>query len=176
MGPWEEQGTPLAPLGWPPACSGLGRLTHRIVAEELTVAAVTELPISLVGGGRGAGATLRAAVLFLAQPLVCLARLGKLARQATVGKLVPLAPRVPAELGEKTGPKVRKGRAGARCEEPGEQPHHRLHLPHPTKTKAGKQNEPLLRTRQTPPLFLRAPPNGTVLERFPVLPLPTSTT
>lgn len=41
-----------------PQPSGLGRFTHRIVAEELTVAAVTELPISLVGGGRGAGATL----------------------------------------------------------------------------------------------------------------------
>lgn len=37
---------------------GLGRVTHRIMAEELTVAAVTELPISLVGGGRGAGAPL----------------------------------------------------------------------------------------------------------------------
>lgn len=92
-----------------------------------------------------------------------------------MGKLVPLAPRVPAELGEKTGPKVRKGRAGARCEEPGEQLPHHLHLPHPTKTKAGRQNEPLVRTRQTPSLFLRDPHNGTVLERFPVLPLPTST-
>lgn len=37
--------------GWPPALSGLGGLTHRIVAEELTVAAVAELPVSLVGGG-----------------------------------------------------------------------------------------------------------------------------
>ena len=88
-----------------------------------------------------------------------------------MGKLVPLAPRVPAELGEKTGPKVRKGGAGARCEEPGEQPHHRLHLPHPTKTKADRQNEPLVRTRQTS-LFLRGPLNGTVLESSPCLPSP----
>lgn len=51
-------GTPLAHLGWPLALSGMGTFTHRIVAEELTVAAVTELPISLVCGGRGAGATL----------------------------------------------------------------------------------------------------------------------
>lgn len=42
---------PLAHLDWPPALSGLGRFTHRIVAEELTVAAVTELSISLVSGG-----------------------------------------------------------------------------------------------------------------------------
>lgn len=34
-----------------PQPSGLGRLTHRIVAEELTVAAVTELSISLMSGG-----------------------------------------------------------------------------------------------------------------------------
>lgn len=41
----------MAHLNWPSALSGLGRLTHRIVAEELTVAAVTELSISLVSGG-----------------------------------------------------------------------------------------------------------------------------
>lgn len=89
-------GYSFAHLGWPPALSSPGRLTHRIVAEELTVAAVTELPISLVGGGRGAGASLRAAILFLAQSLICLTRLGQLAGQATVCKLVPLAPRLPA--------------------------------------------------------------------------------
>lgn len=33
-------------------------LTHRVVAEELTVAAVTELPVFLVGGGGGAGTAL----------------------------------------------------------------------------------------------------------------------
>lgn len=33
-------------------------LTHRVVAEELTVATVAELPIFLVGGGGGAGTTL----------------------------------------------------------------------------------------------------------------------
>lgn len=60
-GGWVSLGRASAPLAhpdWPPALSGLGGLTHRIVAEELTVAAVTELSISLVSGGGGAGAAL----------------------------------------------------------------------------------------------------------------------
>lgn len=82
------KGSLLCP--WLPSPLCPGRLTHRIVAEELTVAAVTELPIAGVGGGRGARAALRAAILFLAQTLICLTG------QATVCKFVPLAPRVPA--------------------------------------------------------------------------------
>lgn len=86
--PCHDQGSLLCPCLPSPLCPG--RLTHRIVAEELTVAAVTELPIAGVGGGRGAGAALRAAILFLAQTLI------GLTGQATVCKFVPLAPRVPA--------------------------------------------------------------------------------
>lgn len=75
-------------------------LTHRIVAEELTVAAVAELPIFLVGGGGGAGTALRAAVLVLPEPLVCLARLRRVAA-GTVGKFVPFARGVPEEKGRR---------------------------------------------------------------------------
>lgn len=74
------------------------------MAEELTVAAVTELPIAGVGGGRGAGAALRAAILFLSQTLI------GLTGQATVCKFVPLAPRVPAA--REKGPEVRVGGVG----------------------------------------------------------------
>lgn len=109
-----------------PVCPG--RLTHRIVAEELTVAAVTELPIAWVGGARGARAALRAAVLFLAQTLICLTG------QATVCKSVPLAPRVPAA--REKGPEVRgsgAGREDSRNLEQCPDPSYRssaLHLPH----------------------------------------------
>lgn len=89
---------------WLPSPLCPGGLTHRIVAEELTVAAVTELPIAGVGGGRGARAALRAAILFLSQTLICLTG------QATVCKSVPLAPRVPAA--REKGPEVRLGGVG----------------------------------------------------------------
>lgn len=75
-------------------------LTHRIVAEELTVAAVAELPVFLVGGGGGAGTALRAAVLILPKPLVCLAWLWRVAA-GTVRELVPFARGVPEEKGRR---------------------------------------------------------------------------
>lgn len=100
--PCHDQGSLLCPCLPSPLCPG--RLTHRIVAEELTVAAVTELPIAGVGGGRGAGAALRAAILFLAQTLI------GLTGQATVCKFVPLAPRVPAA--REKGPEVSVGGVG----------------------------------------------------------------
>lgn len=99
----------LLTLAGPQPSVAPGRRTHRVVAEELTVATITEFPISLVRGGRSAGASLGAAILFLAQSLVCLTRLRQLAGQATVCKFVPLAPWVPAS-GEK-GPEVRQGDA-----------------------------------------------------------------
>lgn len=74
-------------------------LTHRVVAEELTVAAVAELPIFLVGGGGGAGTALRAAVLVLPEPLICLARLRRVAA-GTVREFVTFARGVPEEKGE----------------------------------------------------------------------------
>lgn len=75
-------------------------LTHRIVAEELTVAAVAELPIFLVGGGGGAGTALGAAVLILPEPLICLTGLRRVAA-GTVWEFVPFARGVPAEEGRR---------------------------------------------------------------------------
>lgn len=75
-------------------------LTHRVVAEELTVAAVAELPVFLVGGGGGAGTALRAAVLVLPKPLICLAWLRRVAA-GTVWEFVPFARGVPEEKGRR---------------------------------------------------------------------------
>lgn len=75
-------------------------LTHRVVAEELTVAAVTELPVFLVGGRGGAGAALGAAVLILPESLVCLAGLRRVAA-GTVWEFVPFARGVPEEKGRR---------------------------------------------------------------------------
>lgn len=74
-------------------------LAHRVVAEELAVAAVAELAVLLVGGGGGAGAALRAAVLVLPEPLIRLAGLRRVAAGA-VGELVPFARGVPGEKGK----------------------------------------------------------------------------
>lgn len=74
-------------------------LAHRVVAEELAVAAVAELAVLLVGGGGGAGAALRAAVLVLPEPLIRLAWLRRVAAGA-VGELVPFARGVPGEKGK----------------------------------------------------------------------------
>lgn len=89
----------------PHAEQGLGvaaeqPLTHRVVAEELTVAAVAELPVLLVGGGRGAGTALGAAVLILPESLVCLAGLWWVAA-GTVWEFVPFAGGVPEDKGRR---------------------------------------------------------------------------
>lgn len=70
--------------------------TYRIVAKELTVAAVTEFPIFLGCGRRGARAPLRAAILILTKPLICLTGLWRVTA-CTVWELVALAGRIPAK-------------------------------------------------------------------------------
>lgn len=79
--------------------------TYRVVAKELTVAAVTKFPIFLGSGGWGAGATFRAAVLILPKPLICLTGLWCMAA-CTVWEFMTLAGRVPVrERGGKGGKK-----------------------------------------------------------------------
>lgn len=75
--------------------------------EELTVAAVTVLALLLVGGGRGAGAVLGAAVLIGALvPIVLLWVVD------AVFTAVPFAVRVTADAGRCTGGAVRGGGRG----------------------------------------------------------------
>lgn len=55
---WAQGPSDVSPPKQGPGVAADQPLTHRVVAEELTVAAVTELPIFLVGGGGGAGTAL----------------------------------------------------------------------------------------------------------------------
>lgn len=144
------------------------------MAEELTVAAVTESP-SRSGWRMRCRSYAPSCCPLLASPSSASHGWGSWHVRATVGKLVPLAPRVPAELGEKTGSKVRKGRESTARRALGSSP--------PTiftclslHKDQGRQDrtQPLVRTRQTLSLFLRDPHNGTVLEKLPSF-LPTST-
>lgn len=72
------------------------------MAKELAVAAVTEFPIFLGCGGGSARATLRAAVLILTKPLICLTGLWCMTT-CTVWEFVTLAGRIPVGAGQWMG-------------------------------------------------------------------------